>query len=64
MPKMKSKKAVTRRIKVTKTGKLFRRHSFNRHLKAGKTKSRIRDLKRPVLVTGYYAKKLKQVLGL
>lgn len=64
MPKMKTKKAVTRRIKVTKTGKLLRRHSFNRHLKVGKRKDTIRDLKRPIVITGSYAKKLRQVLGL
>lgn len=62
--KMKTKKAVTRRIKVTKTGKLMRRRSFNRHLKVGKSKSTIRALKRKVHIQGYYAKKLKQVLGL
>lgn len=64
MPKLKSKKSLVRRIKVTKTGKLLRRHGFNRHLKASKKKSRIRDRKRTVLITGAYAKKLRQVLGI
>lgn len=63
MPKVKSRKAVTRRIKVTSTGKLLRRKSFNRHLKVRKTKSSIRNLKRVVEIKGYYAKKLRQVLG-
>lgn len=64
MPKQKTKKSLTRRVKVTKTGKLLRRHGFNRHLKASKKKSRIRDRKRTVEITGAYAKKLRQVLGL
>ncbi len=62
--KFKSKKAVTRRIKVTKTGKLMRRRGFNRHLKAVKKKSAIRNLKRIVEIKGAYAKKLRQVLGM
>ena len=34
MPKQKSRKSLTNRIKVTKNGKLLRRQSFRRHLKA------------------------------
>lgn len=64
MPKVKTKKSLVRRIKVTKNGKLMRRHGFNRHLKASKKKSRIRDRKRPIEITGAYAKKLRQILGL
>jgi large subunit ribosomal protein L35 len=62
--KIKTIKAVRRRIKVSGTGKLMRRHSFNRHLKAGKTKSRVRGLKRSVTISGSFEKKLKQLLGL
>jgi large subunit ribosomal protein L35 len=62
--KLKTKKAVTRRITVTKNGKLMRRHGFNRHLKKNKTKSAMRNLKRPVQITGKYAKKIRQVLGI
>ena len=64
MPKLKTKKALVRRIKVTKNGKLLRRQGFNRHLKAGKRKSTIRAKRRNVEITGYYAKKLKLILGL
>lgn len=63
MPKQKSIKAVSRRIKVSSTGKLMRRHNFNRHLKATKTKSRIRGLKQSVTITGYFEKKLRLLLG-
>ena len=61
--KMKTRKAVIRRIKITKTGKLLRRSSFGRHLRAGKSKGRIRNLKRKVEIRGFFRKKLKQVLG-
>ncbi len=62
--KVKTIKAITRRIKVSSTGKLMRRRGFNRHLKATKTKSRIRRLKRSVIITGYFEKKLRMLLGL
>lgn len=64
MPKQKTRKSLTRRIKVTKKGKLLRRQGFARHLKAGKSKKRLRNLKGLKLVSGFYAKKLRKALGL
>ena len=37
MPKMKSKKALTKRVKVTGSGKLVRHHAFTGHLAPHKT---------------------------
>lgn len=62
--KMKIRKSVARRIKVTGSGKLMRRKGFNRHLKAKKSKRRTRRLKREQVVTGKLEKKLKKMLGL
>lgn len=62
--KMKIRKSVARRIKVTGSGKLMRRKGFARHLKAGKSKRKTRRLKRPALVKGSLEKKLKKMLGL
>ena len=62
--KVKSRKAISRRIKVSANGKLMRRRSFNRHLKANKSKARIRGLKQSATITGSFEKKLKQLLGL
>lgn len=62
--KHKPNKALQRRIKVTKTGKLLRRKSFGRHLRAGKSKGRIRNLKRPENISGKLEKKIRQVLGI
>lgn len=63
MGKMKSRKSILNRIKVTKNGKLLRRQSFRRHLKSSKSAKRLKNLKRTVEVKGFYAKKLRKALG-
>ena len=63
MPKLKIRSSITKRFRVTKHGKVLARHAFNRHLKAGKSKNRKRSLSRPKEITGFYAKKLKKVMG-
>ena len=62
--KMKVRKSITRRIKVSAGGKLLRRRSFGRHLKATKRKMRSRRHAQPVVITGNLAKKIKKALGL
>ena len=63
MPKQKSKKSLTRRFKITKTGKILRQQASRRHLKSKKSKRRLRRLTGTKEVTGFYAKKLKKVMG-
>ncbi|EKD57959.1 MAG: hypothetical protein ACD_57C00074G0003 [uncultured bacterium] len=63
MPKQKTRKSITKRFRVTPRGKVMRRQSFRRHLKEGKSKSRLRNLKKSVRVTGAYAKKIRKALG-
>jgi large subunit ribosomal protein L35 len=58
--KMKGRKSILKRLKITKNGKIMRRQSFRRHLKAGKTSKRLRNLKRIKELTGYYAKKIRK----
>jgi len=50
VPKMKTKKAVTARFKVTGTGKLKRRHPGRRHILTKKSANRKRRLKKDALV--------------
>jgi large subunit ribosomal protein L35 len=64
MPKVKTRKILTKRFKVTKTGKLLRGQSFTSHLKVKKSSKHRRRLSRNVEVTGVFAKKLKKVLGI
>jgi len=63
MPKQKTKKIITRRLRVTKTGKVMRRQSFARHLNAKKTAKRKRRLRKPIQTKKSYAKKIKKILG-
>ena len=63
MPKMKTRKSIVRRFRITKNGIVLRRQAFRRHLKASKSHKRLANLKRPKRVTGFYAKKLRKVMG-
>lgn len=63
MPKQKTRKSITKRLKITKNGKVIRRQGFRRHLKVKKTAKRLRNLKKTKELTGFYAKKIKKVLG-
>lgn len=61
--KMKIRKSISRRFKITKTGKVLRGSSFIRHLRSKKKKSRIRRLKKIKHFKGKTAKKIKKLLG-
>jgi large subunit ribosomal protein L35 len=50
VPKMKTKKAVAARFKLTGTGKLKRTRPNRRHILTKKTSKRKRQLARPALV--------------
>lgn len=61
--KMKTRKSVKRRFKITKTGKVLRRGSHIRHLRRKKKKSQIRAQKLPKEVKGAWKRKIKKLLG-
>lgn len=63
MPKMKTKKAVAARFKVTGTGKLKRNRPGRRHILTKKTPKRKRQLRRPGLVDGGQLKMFKRLMG-
>lgn len=63
MPKKKIKKSVSKRFKVTKTGKVLFSHQYKSHLKLHKSKRRQRRLKEPGQMHGKFASKIKQMLG-
>lgn len=64
MPKQKTRKSVIKRFKVTKNGKIMHRHNFSRHLRVKKSEAKKRAQKKQVVMTGYYAKKLRKFLGI
>lgn len=63
MPKVKTRKSLTRRFKITKKGKVLRRQGFKRHLNAKKSAKRKRRLSGTVETKKVYAKKIKKALG-
>jgi len=62
MPKLKTKKALAKRIKITARGKLLRSKAGRRHLLSGKTKKRKRALKKKTLVAASDKKMVKRAL--
>lgn len=63
MPKQKTKKLITKRFRITKKGKVLRRQAFRRHLKAGKSQKRLRNLKKVIELKGHMAKKIRKMMG-
>ena len=51
MPKQKTNRSVVKRFKVTKKGKVRRNKAYRRHLLAGRSTKRKRNLRRPGLVS-------------
>ncbi len=54
---------MSRRFKVTKTGKVIFAHQNSGHLKTNKSKTQIRRAKEPGELTGKFGKKVKRMLN-
>lgn len=63
MPKMKTKRALFARFRVTATGKLKRSRAGKRHIMTKKTPKRKRQLSRPGLVSECQLKMYKRLMG-
>ena len=61
--KFRIRKSVSNRFEITKTGKVLRSSSFNRHLRRKKSKKQLRRLKGKQPVLGRFALKVKKLLG-
>ena len=61
--KKKSRKSLTKRIKITKTGKIMRRTQNMRHIRRHKSKAQIRRMKAPKFLNGALKKKIMMMLG-
>lgn len=61
--KQKVKKSVSKRFKITKTGKVMFEHQYGSHKKLHKSKSRIRRQKEPGQLGGRFARNIKKLLG-
>jgi large subunit ribosomal protein L35 len=63
MPKIKTHKGTSKRVKLTAKGKVVRGRAFGTHLLAKKSKGRKRNINTDANVTGTVAKNLKKALG-
>ena len=62
MPKQKTKKAVSKRFKLTKNGKIIRRHQMTGHFMCAKSSKRRRALRRTAVVPGKIAENLAKLM--
>lgn len=62
MPKMKTKKALKKRVKVTGTGKLKRSHSHISHLSHNKSTKQKRHLRKSTLISKSDYKRIKTLI--
>ncbi len=62
MPKMKSKKALTKRIKVTGSGKIVRHSAYTSHLAPHKTHKQKRHLRKASVMSSSDYKRVKYLI--
>lgn len=63
MPKMKTRKAIAARFRVTKNGLLKRTRPGKRHILTKKTSKRKRQLASPAFVESTHLKMYKRLMG-
>lgn len=61
--KLKVKKSVSKRFKVTKTGKVLFAHQYRSHKRSQKSKRRLRRQNETGILTGAFANKIKKLLA-
>ncbi len=62
MPKQKTHKGLSKRVKVTGSGKVKYKKAFSGHLMSSKSSKRRRALSKPALVSSTMSKKIKSFL--
>ena len=63
MPKLKTRKGLSDRIRVTRNGKLMRKHAWKSHLLEHKSAKRKRDFRAAQPVADADAKQVRRALG-
>lgn len=64
MPKLKTRRAVAKRFKVTGKGKLKRGHAYAGHIFTKKTAKRKRNLRQADLVNKSDVSRMKKMMGI
>lgn len=62
MNKAKTKKAITKRFTLKKSGKMMRRTQTSRHLRANKSRKQIRRFRKPKELSKTFGKKLRKLI--
>jgi len=62
MPKMKTKRAASKRLKATASGKLMRRSGWKRHLLEAKSPKRRRKLRKATLIAKVDQPRLRRLV--
>ena len=63
MPKLKTKKSIIGRMKLTKKGKVLRTMSARGHMRVTKSAKKRRGLRKQVLVEGAIGQRYRTLLG-
>jgi len=64
MPKMKTRKSVAKRIKVTGTGKLMRRKTGRGHLLSTKNSRQLRNGRKATTLSKSFERQARRLLGI
>jgi len=63
MPKIKTCKALVKRVKVSKGGKILRSHPGKSHLNSAMSPKRRRQLRRKAQIAAGFRRRIKRALG-
>jgi large subunit ribosomal protein L35 len=64
MPKMKSHRGLSKRVKRTASGKLKRKSAYHRHMLVSKSRKRKRQLNQSTLIAAVEEKRLNAILNI
>lgn len=64
MPKQKTRKAISKRVKVTARGKLLRNKAGGGHLKSRKTAGQLRSFRKGQEIPASFTKQIKRMLNI
>lgn len=64
MPKMKTRKSIAKRVKVTARGKVLKHQSGSGHLKSRKTANQLRKMRKVQSLFKPFAEHAKRMLGM
>jgi large subunit ribosomal protein L35 len=63
VPKLKTRKGLSDRVRVTRNGKLMRKHAWKSHLRTHKSPKRIRAFRHDEQIAPADAQKVRRALG-